>query len=267
MLLTIFAFLIILSILVIVHELGHFMAAKYFGVEVQEFGLGFPPRAKIMHTSKDGVNWTLNWLPIGGFVKLKGEDGSHPDDPTSFAHKEPWKRTVILSAGVIMNIFLAFILLSIGYASGWPEDLTENHSVNPAYIAQKSIIVSFVEKNTPADTSGIMQGDIIKTVDGKPFVDVEPLQEFILNAQGKEILMQLERGKTVLEKKVTPFFPIIEILTFTFILEYSDIDNKTALNKLTFNPPQSPLFVETITDIIFPSGFPLANSGCCFLSI
>ena len=204
MLLTIFAFLIILSILVIVHELGHFLVAKYFGVEVQEFGLGFPPRAKTIHTSKDGVNWTLNWLPIGGFVKLKGEDGSHSEEPTSFAHKEPWKRTIILSAGVVMNILLAFILLSIGYATGWPEDLTENTAINSAYIEQKKIIISFVEKNTPAQAAGIKRGDVIKTVDGQPFVDVAPLQQFILNAEGKEILVEIDRGNVVLEKKVTP---------------------------------------------------------------
>src|SRR3989338_8223523 len=119
MLITIIAFFIILSVLVIVHELGHFLAAKYFGVEVSEFGVGFPPRAKTLYTSKDGVRWTINWLPIGGFVKLKGEDGAHADEPDSFAHKAPWKRVVILSAGVTMNILLAFILLTIGFAVGW----------------------------------------------------------------------------------------------------------------------------------------------------
>lgn len=103
-----------------------------------------------------------------------------------------------------MNILLAFVLLSIGYATGWPEDLTENTAINPAYIEQRKIIISFVEKNTPAEASGIMRGDIIKTVDGKPFVDVAPLQEFILNAKGKEILVEVERGNAALKKKVTP---------------------------------------------------------------
>ena len=121
---TIIIFLIILSVLVIAHEAGHYITAKYFGVQVEEFGLGFPPRAKTLFTTNDGVKWTLNWLPFGGFVKLKGEDGGRSDDPNSFGHKAPWKRIVVLSAGVAMNFILAFVLLSIGFAVGWPQDLT-----------------------------------------------------------------------------------------------------------------------------------------------
>src|SRR3990167_11123108 len=89
MLLTIIAFLIILSVLVVVHEFGHFVSAKYFGVRVLEFGIGFPPRASLLHTSKDGVKWTLNWLPIGGFVDFKVHDGESKDYPGSCSRQAP----------------------------------------------------------------------------------------------------------------------------------------------------------------------------------
>src|SRR6187549_4132033 len=81
---TIVLFFLILGTLVVIHELGHFLAARAAGVRVLEFGIGFPPRAKVMR-SKGETLYTLNWLPIGGFVKLEGEDGDHADDPRSFA--------------------------------------------------------------------------------------------------------------------------------------------------------------------------------------
>ena len=98
-------FLIILSVLVLIHELGHFVAAKMFGIRVEEFGLGLPPKALRLFR-KDGTDFTLNWLPIGGFVKLSGEDYSEGDDPLRkdlFFVKPIWQRAIVLTAGVVMN--------------------------------------------------------------------------------------------------------------------------------------------------------------------
>ena len=94
----------ILGGLVLIHELGHFVTARWPKVRVLEFGIGFPPRAKVLRATGETL-YTLNWLPIGGFVKLEGEDGDEADDPRSFAAPAPAGRSsVILLAGVAMNL-------------------------------------------------------------------------------------------------------------------------------------------------------------------
>ncbi|MFH1712715.1 MAG: RIP metalloprotease RseP [Candidatus Jacksonbacteria bacterium] len=203
MLFTIVIFLIILSILVIAHEIGHFAAAKYFGVQVEEFGLGFPPRAAQIHQSKDGVKWTLNWLPLGGFVKLKGEDGQSKQDPDSFSHKKPWKRIVILSAGVFMNVVLAFVLLSIGFSVGWPQDLTEK-SVPDKFIKEKNIMIAYIEPASPADKADIKTGDIIKNIDNQPFAGLADMQNFIKDKENQKVSIEIDRTGEIFKKEITP---------------------------------------------------------------
>ncbi|OGY76680.1 MAG: RIP metalloprotease RseP [Candidatus Jacksonbacteria bacterium RIFOXYA2_FULL_43_12] len=203
MLLTIIIFFIVLSILVIAHEAGHFIAAKHFGVRVDEFGLGFPPRAKTLFRSADGVNWTLNWLPIGGFVKLKGEDGQNREEPDSFGHKAPWKRIVILSGGVLMNFLLAFLLLTIGYSFGWPQDLTEQ-KVASKYIKEQNVIIAYVEKNTPAARAGLKAGDFIKSVDGAESTELADIQNLIKSKPNQEVNLEIERNKQLINVALTP---------------------------------------------------------------
>jgi len=108
---TIVLFILILGLLVIIHELGHFFTARAFRVRVLEFGIGFPPRAKVLASGGETV-YTLNWLPIGGFVKLEGEDGTDPDDPRSFSHQGLPRKLTILIAGVAMNVALAFVIFT-----------------------------------------------------------------------------------------------------------------------------------------------------------
>ncbi|MEK9165718.1 MAG: RIP metalloprotease RseP [Patescibacteria group bacterium] len=203
MLFTIIVFLIILSILVIVHETGHFIAARYFAVQIEEFGLGFPPRAVELHQSKDGVKWTLNWLPLGGFVKLKGEDGQFKQDPDSFGHKQPWKRIIILSAGVFMNVVLAFILLSIGFGIGWPQDLTEK-SVPDKFIKEKNIMIAYIEPDSPADKAGIKAGDIIKNIDNQSFTALSNMQNFIKDKENLKVSIEIDRAGEIFKKKIIP---------------------------------------------------------------
>ncbi|MEX0781146.1 MAG: M50 family metallopeptidase [Dehalococcoidia bacterium] len=105
-------FLLLLVPLVVIHEFGHFVAAKAFGVKVLEFGIGFPPKA-VTYLRKGETEYTLNWLPIGGFVRLLGEED--PSDPRSLAAQSQWKRLTIIYAGVVMNLVLAIVLLAVGY--------------------------------------------------------------------------------------------------------------------------------------------------------
>ena len=98
----------LLALLILVHEFGHFFMATKLGIKVLEFGIGIPPRAKVLFV-RNGVKFTLNWLPIGGFVRMVGEDGNF-DAPGSLAAAPPWKKIPVLAAGVIMNFLTAIVL-------------------------------------------------------------------------------------------------------------------------------------------------------------
>ncbi|MFL5779467.1 MAG: M50 family metallopeptidase [Chloroflexota bacterium] len=147
---TIAAFFAILGGLVIFHELGHFLTARLARVRVLEFGIGFPPRARVLR-AKGETLYTLNWLPIGGFVRLQGEDGDNTDDPRSFSAKSLPVRLGILAAGVAMNLLLAFAIFT-GIA--W--------LVSP-YVGAT---VDVVDPSSPAAQAGIQPGDAVIAVDG-----------------------------------------------------------------------------------------------------
>ncbi len=158
--------LIVFSVIVFFHELGHFMMARRAGVRVDEFGLGIPPRAKSLFIDKKGTLYTLNWLPIGGFVKLHGENDIKGKDPKSFASKSYWARSAILLGGVVMNFLLAWVII---WGLMW-------QVTNPAGLAPLGIntkfVTTMVSKLVPtydqAVTSGLLEirGTYIDPVDG-----------------------------------------------------------------------------------------------------
>jgi regulator of sigma E protease len=150
---TILLFIFILGTLVVIHELGHFVTARLARVRVLEFGIGFPPRAKVLR-SKGETLYTLNWLPIGGFVKLEGEDGDEAGDPRSFSAQPLVTKLVILVAGVAMNVVLAFAIFT-GIALGGDPTIGER--------------VISVEAGSPAAAAGLVPGDVIASVDGRYF--------------------------------------------------------------------------------------------------
>ena len=150
---TIVLFLLILGILVVIHELGHFVTARMANVRVLEFGIGFPPRAKVLR-AKGETLYTLNWLPIGGFVKLAGEDGNDADDPRSFAAQRWITKMVILAAGVAMNVLLAFVIFA-----------------GIAWLASPLMGIRFHEvvPGSPAEAAGLQPGEAIVAVDGERY--------------------------------------------------------------------------------------------------
>jgi regulator of sigma E protease len=150
---TLVLFFGILGVLVVIHELGHFVVARLARVHVLEFGIGFPPRAKVLRATGETL-YTLNWLPIGGFVKLEGEDGDRGDDPRSFSSKPLATRLLILVAGVVMNIVLAFVIFT-----------------GIAWLASPLIGARFdtVQADSPAAAAGLKGGDAIVAIDGQRF--------------------------------------------------------------------------------------------------
>ena len=154
---TLVLFLAILVGLVLVHEIGHFVAARLAGIRVHEFGIGFPPRARVLRQRGDTL-YTLNWLPIGGYVRMEGEDGDS-DDPRSFTVQPLVTRLLVLVAGVAMNLLLAFVLFS-----------------GIAWLAtpQGKLVLAEVQPDGPAAAAGLVAGDALVAVDGASFDFLPP---------------------------------------------------------------------------------------------
>jgi len=204
---TLVIFLAVLSILVLVHEFGHFITARKFGAKAEEFGLGFPPRAIGIYKSKEGkwkkvygpkevtdavdTVYSLNWLPLGGFVKIKGEDGEN-NDPDSFVSRKMWQKAVILSAGVTMNIVLAFAFISIGYMIGFPQAIDDG--IVGGTVVDPQIQVIDLLDNSVAQKAGIKAGDVITGIDGIKFENFSELQSYVDENVGKEIEYEVRRA-------------------------------------------------------------------------
>jgi regulator of sigma E protease len=207
-------FVLVLGILVLFHELGHFVTARLARVRVVEFGFGFPPRAKVLHERPvdpgilaswerkqttlleqaggdpeqiarieamprpAGMQYTLNWLPIGGFVKLEGEDGDQLDDPRSFGRAPLWKKVLILLMGVVMNLVLSVVIFG-----------------GIAWLGAPQIGIKFdaVDPGSPAAAAGLVVGDTIASIDGKQY-------DFYNGIYGDGNILdhiRLDAGKTV----------------------------------------------------------------------
>src|SRR5215510_13584158 len=158
----------ILSLLMLVHELGHFITARRAGVVVQEFGFGLPPRI-IGYEYKD-VIYSLNWIPFGAFVKMLGEED--PTSPGSFASKNKLTRAIVLAAGSGMNFLTAVVVFAIAFMTGWPTPIP-----NEVQIAE-------VAAASPAEAAGLQAGDLVLSVDGQTVGSVEDFQRLVRERVG-----------------------------------------------------------------------------------
>ena len=221
MFLTIVVFLAVLSILVLFHEFGHFYSARKLGIKIDEFGLGFPPRIFGFYKNNSG-KWKIKWgkgkikncpdvvysinaIPIGGFVKIKGEDGENRQDKDSFSSQKVWKRLIVVSAGVLMNIFLAWILISIGFMIGFP------HAVDDQFVQEKNVKISdakvqIVEvlKDSPAERAGLKPLDIILDIENQEVKRGEDVQFFLNSPQ--ESSLKIKRNGEEQNILITPEF-------------------------------------------------------------
>ena len=185
--LAIIAFIIIFSLLILVHEWGHFTMARRSGIQVEEFGIGMPPCAKKLFKDKKGTVYTLNWIPFGGFVRLFGEDSSDPKvlkDKKSFASKSIWQRSGVIVAGVFMNFLLAWVLISIGFTIGMKpflvtqEDLTKG--IEQGVVDAKQILyIHEIAPEMPLAGTDMEVGDFIISVNDIEVTESLNLSEVI----------------------------------------------------------------------------------------
>ncbi|MBI4599240.1 RIP metalloprotease RseP [Candidatus Uhrbacteria bacterium] len=189
---TILLFLLVLSILVFVHEFGHFVTAKKAGMKVEEFGFGFPPR--LWGVKRGDTVYSINWIPLGGFVKIKGESGDQAHDPDSFASKPAWKRFIVLIAGVAMNFLLAGVLLSIGLMVGLPTVVGDDVSPR-ARVSEEVVHVASVLSESPAARAGVQGGDTLVSIDGTVFTSSDEARAYIRSHSESDVSLSLKRGE------------------------------------------------------------------------
>ncbi len=212
---TIITLIVVIVALVVVHEFGHFIAAKLFGMRVDEFGLGYPPRALTIGKKGDTL-YTLNWLPFGGFVKIHGEEellelDHAQSSPRSFMSKNRFAQGVVLSAGIVMNIVFAYVLLASALALGMPRALSSNEL---AQARQLERMVTRVMPDSPAARAGLVAGDVIKRAataqnawDAK---GAATFVTFVTETHGLPIALALKRGGSDVSITVTPAQGVVQ---------------------------------------------------------
>jgi regulator of sigma E protease len=202
---TVIAFLAVLVVLVLVHELGHFLAAKWSGITVQEFGIGFPPR--LTSFVWRGTRYSLNLIPLGGFVRMLGEDGDAEADKMraggfsevavdkamagAFNRKPIPLRIAVLLAGVVMNFVLAGALFSVALSMPVPE-------------GRGPLIVSDVAPDSPAAMAEMQPGDQIVAADGQTFEVSSDLTRYVRSRAGESVTLTLLRDGAELTVRVAP---------------------------------------------------------------
>jgi len=205
-LLTLVVFILILGVLIFVHELGHFIMAKRSKVAVEEFAFGFPPR--LFCVKRGETNYCINLIPLGGYVKMVGEEGQEAKNPRSFAAKKLWRRALILSAGVIMNFIFAGVLLSFGFGFGMlPLPIMGTAKDFQQATLETKILIARVVSGSPAAIGSLKEGDIVLEVGNlggtKPLEHVEDLPKFTKEHAGQQVKLVVERSGEKETKTVT----------------------------------------------------------------
>lgn len=178
--------LVILVLLVVVHELGHAIAARRNGVVVEEFGIGFPPRAWAKKL-KNGILFSLNWLPLGGFVKLQGEHDA-ANKKGDYGAATFWQKTKILLAGVMINWLVAAGLLTILAWTGLPKVLPDQFSIAAdTSLVKKPVEITVIAENSPAAEAGLEVGDQIVRFDGEQVSSSNEFAEKTAANKGEEV--------------------------------------------------------------------------------
>jgi regulator of sigma E protease len=183
-----FIFIVGLAALILIHEFGHFIAARLLKVEVEEFGIGFPPRMVKLFEHK-GTIFSLNWIPLGGFVRLKGDND--PSIPGGLAAASPWVRLGVLFAGPVMNILVGVILaVALFYSIG--ERVTDK------------VLVRYVTEGSPSAKAGLLANDLFVSVNQQPIESIEILVSLIEENLGKPIEVVIQRGDQYITTQLTP---------------------------------------------------------------
>lgn len=187
----------VLGLLIFVHELGHFLAARWMGIQVLEFGFGYPPRMLKLF-ERNGVVYTLNWLPFGGFVRMAGEDGDFESEG-SLAAAPPWRRIVVLFAGPFMNLLTAAVIFAVLLLAGTPQFVGDANTLPVEILA--------VAPGSPAEQAGLQIGDVIESMNGQTVRGAEAVSAAIKANAGQEVVIVLQRQDETVTVTLIPRRP------------------------------------------------------------
>ena len=212
---SILIFFIVLFVLILVHEFGHFIAAKKFGIRVDEFGIGFPPKA--VGKKFGETEYTLNWLPIGGFVRIFGENPNEesltgPDSARSFVHKPKWQQAVVLVAGVTFNVLFAWLLFVGAFMIGMPTAIDESEMEK---VSDPKLLILQVIPDSPAEEAGLKGSDQIlglRNEAGEEIIGLTPesVSTFISEHGEQKLTFTVERAQEDYEIVLVPETGVIE---------------------------------------------------------
>lgn len=208
-------FIGVLVLLIVIHELGHFLFAKLFKVRVDEFGIGYPPRAVTLGTRGD-TTYTLNWLPFGGFVRIFGErrdvEYSSESAKVAFVKKSRWTQAIILAAGVVFNIVFAWLLFSTALMLGAPSSIAEQDAVG----LDTQLVLSSVVAQSPAAAIGLAAGDEIVGIrtskDALETLTPSAVVAYITERPGRDIVITYIRDEAVGPVDAEPLSPAHGVL-------------------------------------------------------
>jgi regulator of sigma E protease len=182
------AFFVVIGPLILIHEFGHFIIAKWHGIQVEEFGIGYPPRLFTLF-ERGGTRYTINAIPLGGFVRPKGEDDPGVEGGLAAAPKRA--RLAVLSAGAAANLLAAYVLLVATFMLGWP-------------VEEPGARVELVEPGSPAAEAGLQPGDIVLYADDTYIATRDVLIGYIYSHTGQPVALQVERGGQRIDATITP---------------------------------------------------------------
>jgi regulator of sigma E protease len=185
---TLLLFVLFFGFMLFVHEFGHYLFAKLFKINVDEFGFGYPPRLLKLFKIKE-TEFTINMIPFGAFVRLSGEND--PEVPGGFGSAKPWKRIIVLLGGPLMNLATGALLFTLLFNQIGVPDTSK-------------VMIASVAENSPAAQAGILPGDLIAQVNQTPISDDQTLVQLIQENKGKEIEMVLQRGDQKLTVRAVP---------------------------------------------------------------
>jgi regulator of sigma E protease len=209
---TILLVIAILVLLIVVHELGHFIAAKLFGVSVEEFGVGYPPRA-FSFGMWGGTEYTLNWIPFGGFVRLFGDEGTITHGRGSFADASRWKQAIILVAGVSMNVVAAFFLFFGAYSLGILHVVDDQSASSLPAQSGVQLLITDIVPGSPADAAGLKAGDqivgLVDDADIAATLTPDGVLQFVSSHGGQDLSVTFMHAGATSTTSLTPAHAVV----------------------------------------------------------
>ncbi len=205
---SILIFIVVIVALIVVHEFGHFIAAKLSGMRVDEFGLGYPPRALTLGKIGE-TEYTLNWLPFGGFVKIYGEDGGA--GARAFATRPRILQAIVLVAGIAMNLVFAYVLITSALVMGTPRALSQGELATAQHM---ELAVAAVLPGSPAASAGLVAGDSVMSAEDTMGTwhasDPRSFSAFVADSQGNPITLSVKHDGHLVSINATPASGVVK---------------------------------------------------------